>query len=75
MARNLMHCFIEAVDRVPEFSPRPDQMATEMRALADRMERHVVSRMPGSAPGVPNGAWQMMLDAARLLRLAAGRRG
>lgn len=43
----------------------------EMLALADRMEHHVVSRLPGSEPVIKNGAWQMMLDAAALLRLAA----
>ena len=43
----------------------------ELLALADRMETHVVSRLPGSEPVVTNGAWQMMLDAATALCAAA----
>lgn len=36
--------------------------------LAARMEKHVRARLPGSAPVIENGAWQMMLDAAKALR-------
>jgi hypothetical protein len=46
-------------------------MSKEMLELADRLENHVVSRLPGSAPVVENGAWQMMLDAAKMLRASA----
>jgi hypothetical protein len=73
----LMRHFLGALDRrVHDEAPArgSDSMADQMLELADRMERHVISRLPGSAPVVDNGAWQMMLDAARLLRFAAGRR-
>jgi len=42
--------------------------STERLALADRMEKHVRSRLVGQNPDIPNSAWQMMLDAAVMLR-------
>lgn len=53
-------------------SAHPDRAkVVEALTLADRMENHVVSRLPAKAPVVENGAWQMMLDAAKIIRALA----
>lgn len=35
-----------------------------MAEIINRLRNHVRSRLPGTAPQIENGAWQMMLDAA-----------
>ena len=36
--------------------------------LANCLENHVISRLPGTKPIIENGAWAMMLEAAVRIR-------
>lgn len=46
---------------------------TKLREVAERMRNHVRSRLPGRAPAIENGAWQMMLDSADNMDALIGR--